>query len=262
MSERALEAAAGELPDGPLRGVPVMMKDLGQEIAGVRQTGGSRALLDHIAGHDSEMTAPLPRGRGRVRRQDQLTRVRKPLHVGARGARAVSQPVEPGAHRRRIQRRLGRRGRGRDDRRRRCQRRRRIDPDSGLVLRRVRAEADPIADLGGSRPAATRCSGWPWCTRSPGRCVTAHCCWISPPATPAAIPTSLPPRAGPTATRWEPSRGGCGSAGRPTVSPRRPGGRGGGGGDRGDRAAPGSISATRSSRPRPRSIRPCCRTTC
>lgn len=57
ISERALEAAAGELPDGALRGVPVMMKDLGQEIAGVRQTGGSRALLDHIADHDSEMTA-------------------------------------------------------------------------------------------------------------------------------------------------------------------------------------------------------------
>jgi len=53
----AAEAAAGDLPDGPLRGVPVLMKDLGQEIAGVRQTNGSRALRDHIADHDSEMTA-------------------------------------------------------------------------------------------------------------------------------------------------------------------------------------------------------------
>jgi amidase len=56
MADSALAAAAGPLPDGPLRGVPVMLKDLGQEIAGVRQTDGSRALIDHIAKSDSEIT--------------------------------------------------------------------------------------------------------------------------------------------------------------------------------------------------------------
>ena len=56
MADSALEAATGPLPDGPLLGVPVMLKDLGQRIAGVRQTDGSRALIDQVAGYDSEMT--------------------------------------------------------------------------------------------------------------------------------------------------------------------------------------------------------------
>ncbi len=57
MAEEAVAAAAGELPDGPLRGVPVMLKDLGQQIAGVRQTNGSRATADAVAARDSELAA-------------------------------------------------------------------------------------------------------------------------------------------------------------------------------------------------------------
>jgi Asp-tRNA(Asn)/Glu-tRNA(Gln) amidotransferase A subunit family amidase len=53
----AAKAAAGPLPDGPLHGVPVMMKDLFQDIAGVRETLGSRAQMDHISDRDSVMTA-------------------------------------------------------------------------------------------------------------------------------------------------------------------------------------------------------------
>jgi len=53
--DRARTAAAGPLPDGPLAGVPFLLKDLGAAWAGVRQTNGSRALADNVATHDDEI---------------------------------------------------------------------------------------------------------------------------------------------------------------------------------------------------------------
>lgn len=49
-------AAESEIPDGPLRGVPFLLKDLGAPQAGIRMTGGSRLLIDNIADEDSELT--------------------------------------------------------------------------------------------------------------------------------------------------------------------------------------------------------------
>jgi amidase len=60
MFERArAEAASPDLPDGPLRGVPYVLKDLGATIAGVRQTSGSRAFATRISAADSALTARL-----------------------------------------------------------------------------------------------------------------------------------------------------------------------------------------------------------
>jgi amidase len=54
--ERArAEAASGDLSDGPLRGVPFLVKDLGAGMAGVLDTQGSRALRDHRAAEDSHL---------------------------------------------------------------------------------------------------------------------------------------------------------------------------------------------------------------
>ncbi len=47
--EGARAAAAGPLSDGPLAGVPFLLKDLGEPQAGRPERMGSRALRDHVA---------------------------------------------------------------------------------------------------------------------------------------------------------------------------------------------------------------------
>jgi amidase len=49
------EAASPDLPDGPFRGVPFLVKDLGAAMAGVLETAGSRALRDRISAEDSPL---------------------------------------------------------------------------------------------------------------------------------------------------------------------------------------------------------------
>ncbi|QYJ03085.1 amidase [Nocardioides panacisoli] len=53
--EEALAEAAGDLPDGPLRGVPILIKDLGAQVAGLPLTRGSRLWADNVAPVDSEL---------------------------------------------------------------------------------------------------------------------------------------------------------------------------------------------------------------
>lgn len=50
------EVSAG-LPDGPLRGVPMLVKDLGTEVDGLPATGGSRLFAAVTARRDSELVA-------------------------------------------------------------------------------------------------------------------------------------------------------------------------------------------------------------
>ena len=53
--DEALEEADAGLPDGPLRGVPVLVKDLGAAVAGLPATRGSRLWSGCIAPADSEL---------------------------------------------------------------------------------------------------------------------------------------------------------------------------------------------------------------
>ncbi|MFE7711826.1 amidase, partial [Streptomyces sp. NPDC057486] len=55
--DRALEEVDAGLPDGPLRGVPVLIKDLGTDVAGLPSTGGSRLFAEGLAARDSELVA-------------------------------------------------------------------------------------------------------------------------------------------------------------------------------------------------------------
>ncbi|MDI9917522.1 amidase [Rhodococcus sp. IEGM 1379] len=52
--EARAEVAAG-LPDGPLRGIPFVIKDLGVDVAGLPSTNGSRLFADVVASEDSEL---------------------------------------------------------------------------------------------------------------------------------------------------------------------------------------------------------------
>ncbi len=52
----AREAAVGQLPDGPFRGVPFLIKDLGCPVADMPRTSGSRFLRDEIPAEDGILT--------------------------------------------------------------------------------------------------------------------------------------------------------------------------------------------------------------
>ena len=254
MADARAGGGRGRAARGPLRGVPVMLKDLGQKIAGVRQTDGARARCSiTVAGarqrDDARATARLGwcSSARPARPSSATTRRPSPRRTGRVATRGTSTRTAGGSSGGSA---VG--GGGRDGRCRRAERRRRLDPDSGVVLRAVRAQADAIADLVRRRPVGDPLFGLAVHARghalgarqrSAARHRRRRRRW--------AIPTSRPLPAGPISTRSAPIRGGCGSAGR------RPPPTGGAvdaevrGGHRGDRARCWPISATRSSRPRP-----------
>lgn len=57
--ERARAVASGPLPDGPFRGVPLLLKDLLAAYAGEPLTSGSRFLRSFVPDHDSELVTRL-----------------------------------------------------------------------------------------------------------------------------------------------------------------------------------------------------------
>jgi amidase/6-aminohexanoate-cyclic-dimer hydrolase len=57
MEKEARESIATDLPAGPFRGVPFLLKDLHLLYAGTRTTSGSALFKDHVADHDSELVA-------------------------------------------------------------------------------------------------------------------------------------------------------------------------------------------------------------
>jgi len=61
MEKEARAAIDAGLPDGPLRGVPFLLKDLHLLYAGVRSTNGCRLFADQVADHDSELVARYKR---------------------------------------------------------------------------------------------------------------------------------------------------------------------------------------------------------
>ena len=61
--EARAQLERGELGDGPFRGVPLLLKDLGASLAGTPQYGGTKVLRDrtYISPSDSELTARFRR---------------------------------------------------------------------------------------------------------------------------------------------------------------------------------------------------------
>jgi amidase len=54
--DQARAAAKSKLPDGPFRGVPFLIKDIGMEVAGWPMTNGSALLKDYVSESDAELT--------------------------------------------------------------------------------------------------------------------------------------------------------------------------------------------------------------
>lgn len=59
--EEALAEVDAGLPDGPLRGVPVLVKDLNMDVAGLPSTRGSRLFAGHVPDRDSELVTRYKR---------------------------------------------------------------------------------------------------------------------------------------------------------------------------------------------------------
>lgn len=59
--EAALAEVDAGLPDGPLQGVPVLIKDLNMDVAGLPSTRGSRLFADQVPDRDSELVARYKR---------------------------------------------------------------------------------------------------------------------------------------------------------------------------------------------------------
>ena len=146
--DEAREAAAGELPDGPFRGVPFLLKDLGAAFAGQPLHLGMQLLKEagFRAPVDSYLAQRFRDAGLRHDRQDQHSRARDP--ADHRAAAPTGRPAIPGT----ASAATGGSSGGSAaavaagmvaDRPR--QRRWRLDPDPGRALRAGRAQADPAS---------------------------------------------------------------------------------------------------------------------
>ena len=144
--DEARERALSGLPEGPLRGVPFLLKDLYVLYAGQPMSNGSRMFEGYVPDHDSAMTTRYKAAGLSIFGRSDLARVRDHRDHRVDRARQDPQPVEPRIHRRRL---LGRRGgccgRGHSAGRQRV-RRGRLDSHPGLLLRPVRPQADARAN--------------------------------------------------------------------------------------------------------------------
>jgi len=61
MDDLARAAIRAGLPDGPFKGVPYLLKDLGVLYTGTITSYGSRLYAGYIADHDSEIVARMKR---------------------------------------------------------------------------------------------------------------------------------------------------------------------------------------------------------
>ena len=137
----------------PLFGVPTAIKDLNLT-AGVRTTLGSALYADFVPPVDDHVVELLPRRRHDQPRQDQHAGVRAALLHRERRRPAGAHALGPEPLGRRLERRRGRRGGGRDGAVRAGQRRRRLDPDPGQRLRPGRDQGRPRPDQ--QRPGRRR----------------------------------------------------------------------------------------------------------
>ena len=150
--------AIGPGDERPFAGVPIAIKN-NRAVEGRRLTYGADLFGDFRRPMRPQRRPPPEGGRLRPRGLDDAARVRDPPGDRDPPLRPDAQPVGPVPDAGRLLRRLGRGGRRRHGADRARQRRRRLDPDPGRVLRAGRAQAPAGPDLarpGGRRPVPRR----------------------------------------------------------------------------------------------------------
>ena len=157
---RDVPAAPPDELTGPFAGVPFLIKDLGAGLRRPADLRGSRALMSlPAAEHATVVQRWIDAGLvifGKTNTPEFGARASPSRSVGA-GA----QPVGPHPHARRVVGRVGVRGRGGHRAVRRRQRRRRIDPHPGGMLRAGRSETRARADPVRARRPASPCTAPP-----------------------------------------------------------------------------------------------------
>ncbi len=133
-------AAKSDLPDGPFKGVPFLMKDLMATLEGVPTSMGNKLWKDIPAKADSELARRWLASGVIVVGKSQYPRIWPDSLHRIRNLRPGAQPLGYRAHARRFLRRIGRGGGSahRTDRLRRG--RRRLDPHPIVGMRIVRPE--------------------------------------------------------------------------------------------------------------------------
>ena len=149
-------AADPDLPDGPFRGVPFLLKDLYTSFAGQTLSNGNVALKEagKIDAADTTLVARFKAAGLVIAGRTEQPRDGQSADDTAAGLGGDPQPVGAGAHAGRVERRRGGRGGRRDGPVRQRVRRRRQHPHPGFMLRPGGAQAEPGADHG--RPGARR----------------------------------------------------------------------------------------------------------
>ena len=92
--DEARATAKGKLPDGPFKGVPFLIKDIGLPVAGWPMTNGSAFLRNYVSPDDAELAKRYRDCRRGAGRQDQHAGVRHPRHDGRTPSGHLPQSVE------------------------------------------------------------------------------------------------------------------------------------------------------------------------
>jgi hypothetical protein len=150
MFEEARATASSDLPDGPFRGVPFLLKDLTAAYAGVPMTAGSSYLRDFIPNHDTELVTRHKASRTDRDRQNEHPGVRDYADDGASIVRGDAKSVGSLAHSGWFKRWFGGCGCSRPGPDGSCQRWRRLDSHSGFVLRPLWTQTDEGTQSTGS----------------------------------------------------------------------------------------------------------------
>jgi hypothetical protein len=156
--EQARKAVAAGLPEGPLKGVPYLIKDLGFFETGEPATFGSSLFKDFVADHESAYVTRCKKAGLVFMGRSSSPEFRLEPEYRAAALRLLPQSLEPRILGRGFLRRRGGSGfRGRPARGAR-NRRRRFDPNSSGAVRLIRAQAVTRPGVYGARRG--RRMGW------------------------------------------------------------------------------------------------------